>query len=86
MNRLVLGLAATALCAYNVANVAPVTFLSVTLVHVILCLRVAREIIGFLSGRNIHTYIQTISEIRCRISCLALIKVLGNNIINTEFI
>ena len=47
-----------------------VTFLSVTLAHVILRLRVAREIIGFLSVTD--TYIQTISEIRCRISCLAL--------------
>ena len=55
-----------------------VTFLSVTLAHVILRLRVAREIIGFLSVTDtyihtyIHTYIQTISEMRRRISCLAL--------------
>ena len=55
-----------------------VTFLSVTLAHVILRLRVAREINGFLSVTDtyihayIHTYIQTISEIRRRISCLAL--------------
>ena len=47
-----------------------VTFLSVTLAHVILGLRVAREIIGFLSVTD--TYIQTISEMRRRISCLAL--------------
>ena len=53
-------------------------FLSVTLAHVILRLRVAREIIGFLSVTDtyihtyIHTYIQTISEMRHRISCLAL--------------
>ena len=49
---------------------AAVTFLSVTLVHVILRLHVAREIIGFLSVMD--TYIQTISEMRRRISCLAL--------------
>ena len=51
-----------------------VTFLSVTLAHVILRLRVAREIIGFLSVTDtyIHIYIQTISEMRRRISCLAL--------------
>ena len=48
-----------------------VTFLSVTLAHVILRLRVAREIIGFLSVTD-GTYIQTISEMRRRISCLAL--------------
>ena len=38
---------------------AAVTFLSVTLAHVILRLRVAREIIGCLSvtDRYIHTYI-----------------------------
>ena len=38
-----------------------VTFLSVTLAHVILRLRVAREIIGFLSVTDtyIHTYIHT---------------------------
>ena len=47
-----------------------VTFLSVTLAHVILRLRVAREIIGFLSVTD--TYIQTISEMRRRISCPAL--------------
>ena len=47
-----------------------VTFLSVTLVHVILRLRVAQEIIGFLSVTD--TYIQTISEMRRRISCLML--------------
>ena len=35
-----------------------VTFLSVTLAHVILRLRVAREIIGFLSVTDtVHTYI-----------------------------
>ena len=53
---------------------AAVTFLSVTLAHVILRLRVARKIIGFLSVTDtyIHTYIQTISEMRRRISCLAL--------------
>ena len=53
---------------------AAVTFLSVTLSHVILRLHVAREIIGFLSVTDtyIHTYIQTISEMRRRISCLAL--------------
>ena len=51
-----------------------VTFLSITLAHVILRLRIAREIIGFLSVTDtyIHTYKQTISEIRCGISCLAL--------------
>ena len=49
---------------------AAVTFLSVTLTHAILRLRVAREIIGFLSVTD--TYIQTISEMRRRISCLAL--------------
>ena len=46
-----------------------VTFLSVTMAHVILRLRVAREI-GFLSVTD--TYIQTISEMRRRISCLSL--------------
>ena len=53
---------------------AAVTFLSVKLAHVIIRLRVAREIIGFLSVTDtyVHTYIQTISEIRCRISCHAL--------------
>ena len=64
-----------------------VTFLSVTLAHVILRLRVAREIIGFLSVTDntyIHTYIHTsISEIRRRISCLTLrrsaMKVLWNS-------
>ena len=37
-------------------------------------LRIAREIIGFLSVTDtyIHTYIQTISNMRRRISCLAL--------------
>ena len=49
---------------------AAVTFLSVTLAYVILRLRVAREKIGFLSVTDTH--IQTISEIRCRISCLAV--------------
>ena len=51
-----------------------VTFLSVTLAHVILRLRVAREIIGFLSVTDTYIiiYIQTISEMRRRISCLAL--------------
>ena len=52
-----------------------VTFLSVTLAHVILRLRVAR--IGFLSATDtyisyIHMYIQTISKMRRRISCPAL--------------
>ena len=44
---------------------AAVTFLSVTLAHVILRLRVARKIIGFLSVTDtyIHTYIL---EIRMR--------------------
>ena len=53
---------------------AAVTFLSVTQTHVILRLRVGREIIGFLSVTDtyIHTYIHTISEMRRRISCLAL--------------
>ena len=51
-----------------------VTFLSITLAYVIIRLRVARKIIGFLSVTDtyIHTYIQTISEMRRRISCLAL--------------
>ena len=45
-----------------------VTFLSVTLAHVILRLRVAREIIGFLSVTDtyIHTYILEI-RIRSRV-------------------
>ena len=48
-----------------------VTFLSVTLAHVILRLRVAREIIGFLSVTD--TYIHTnYFRDRRRISCLAL--------------
>ena len=47
-----------------------VTFLSVTMAHVILRLRVAREIIGFLSVTD--TYIQTISEMRRRISACTL--------------
>ena len=47
-----------------------VTFLSVTLAHVILHLLVACEIIGFLSVTD--TYIQTISEMRRRMSCLVL--------------
>ena len=47
-----------------------VTFLSVTLAHVILRLRVASEIIGFLSVTD--TYKQTICEMQRRISCLAL--------------
>ena len=42
------------------------SYISVTLTHVILRLRVAREIIGFLSVTD--TYIQTISETRRRIS------------------
>ena len=43
------------------AGGAAVTFLNVTLAHVILRLRVAREIIGFLSVTDtcIHTYIHT---------------------------
>ena len=73
MNRLVLRLAATALCAYSVADVphvrggllhadfngpgTAVTFLSVTLAYVILRLGVAREIIGFLNVTD--TYIHT---------------------------
>ena len=49
---------------------AAVTFLSVTLAHVILRLRVAREIIGFLSVTDtykhtyIHTYIHTYKHTR----------------------
>ena len=50
------------------------TFQSVTIAHVILRWRVESEIIGFLSVTDtyVHTYIQTISEMRRRISCLAL--------------
>ena len=52
------------------AGGATVTFLSFTLAHVILRLRVAREWISKRDG-YIYTYIQTISEMRRRISCLA---------------
>ena len=57
-----------------------VTFLSVTLAHVILRLVVAREIIGFLSVTD--TYIQTISEMRRRM--LPRAKALGNNLWHRE--
>ena len=52
--------------------------------------RVAREIIGFLSVTDtyihnihtyIHTYIQTISEMRRRISCLALRRSATNTVL-----
>ena len=45
-----------------------------TLVHVHVHLRIAREIIALLSVTDtyIQTYIETISEMRCGISCLAL--------------
>ena len=49
---------------------AAVTFLSITLACMILRLHIARKIIGFLSVTD--TYIQTISEMQRRISCLAL--------------
>ena len=65
---------------------AAVTFLSVTLAHVILRLRVAQEIIGFLSVTD--TYIQTISEIRCRTSCLALRRsaIIGHHVFSDAFV